>query len=131
MAGSDWRSPSRPSGVPGLDTVGGRECLHLVGEDQVGDVTLDDRVLAGKGHQLGMVASRAGQSGSKRATGPNAAGLVDLLERAGTEHLGVDLPGQRENGARSTLASQRPVSMFVAPGPAMVMHAAGLPLSLA
>ena len=34
-------------------------------------------------------------------------------------------------GARSTLASQSPVIRLVAPGPAIVRHAAGLPVSFA
>ena len=40
-------------------------------------------------------------------------------------------PVRARIGTRSTLASHRPVSRLVAPGPAMVKHAAGRPVSLA
>ena len=40
-------------------------------------------------------------------------------------------PVRATTGARSTLASQRPVSRFVAPGPAMERQAAGRPVTLA
>ena len=57
---------------------------------------------------------------------PKAVGEVDLLKGARAEHLRVDLAGQRQHRcARSTLASHRPVSRFVAPGPAIARQAAG------
>ena len=79
----------------GRVAVSGGECLHLVGEDQVRGALLEDRVLARKGHQLGVL------GGLEHRLGPPSdlserSREVHFLERPGSEHLGVDLPGQRQ-----------------------------------
>jgi hypothetical protein len=80
----------------GLCIHGRRQRLHLVGEDQVRDVAPQQRVLAREVHQLDRVGVvqhglAPGGDGAERAR------EVDLLERAGTEHLRVHLAGEREH----------------------------------
>jgi hypothetical protein len=67
-----------------------------VGEDQVRDVAPQQRVLAREVHQLdrvGVVQHRLAPARDRA----ERADQVDLLERAGAEHLGVDLAGEREH----------------------------------
>ena len=54
----------------------------------------------------------------------------ELLERAGSDDLGLHLAVRARIGTRSTLASQSPVIRLVAPGPAIVKQAAGRPVSV-
>ena len=61
---------SRPSGPRRVAVAGGKG-LHLVGEDQVRGALLEDRVLAGERHQLGVL------GGLEHRLGPAG----DLAER--------------------------------------------------
>ena len=62
----------RGRGGTAAGTLGGRVHLHLVGQHQVGDLALDERVLERERHQLGVV--RVGQHGLREpATSANAA----------------------------------------------------------
>ncbi len=73
------------------------QLLHLVGEDEVGDVALHDGVLHGQGGQLGGV-SGAAPSGSTRPPAENASASGDLLEGARARAPG-SAPGR--SGRRS------------------------------
>ena len=90
-SGQPPRGPSR------LAPLGGRHHLHLVGEDEVGHAPVQDRALARQVDQLGVL---AGVQNRLAPLGDLAEGglKVHLLEGPGPEHLGVDLPGQREDG---------------------------------
>ena len=83
-------------GAAGRQPLGRRQGLDLVGEDQVGDVAPQQRVLAGEIHQLdglGVVEHGLAEGGDR----PERPGQVDLLERARAEHLGVHLAGERQD----------------------------------
>jgi hypothetical protein len=72
-----------PVGPGSLGAVGGRECLHLVREDQVGGALLEDRVLARERHQLGVLGGLEHGLGPARHLAEGGA-EVDLLKRART-----------------------------------------------
>ncbi len=79
------RRRDRLLGQPALGCLrlglAGRQRLYLVGEDQVRDVALEQCVLAGERHQLGVLRveqHRLAPSGD----GAEGAGEVDLLKRA-------------------------------------------------
>ncbi len=63
------------------------------------------------------------------ATLPNAAWRSTSWKAPGPSTWVSTWPVSASTGARSTLASHRPVSRLVAPGPAIARHAAGLPVS--
>ena len=87
---------SRPSG-PDASLLAGGKGLHLVGEDQVRGALLEDRVLAGEGHQLGVLGGlehRLGPAGDLSERGME----IDFLECSRPEDLCVDLTGQRQHG---------------------------------
>ena len=64
------------------------------------------------------------------ATGANAAGRSTSWKAPGPRTWMSTWPVRASTGARSTLASHSPVMRLVAPGPAIVRHAAGRPVSL-
>ncbi len=93
------------------------------------DIILDQGGLAGERHQLGM---KRGMKNRLREPRDGLEGRreIDLLEGAGPQDLDVDLPGQRENRRTVDLGVPKPAMRLVAPGPAIVRHAAGRPVSL-
>ena len=92
--------PARPLGA-------GVEHLHFVGQDEMSDVTLDDGVLDRQRRQFGVVAF--GQHGLAE-TGDRLEGRfeVDVLERARSEHLGLDLSGQCDHRGAIDLGVPQP-----------------------
>ena len=81
--------------------------LHLVREDQVRHVALDDRGLARQIHQLDRIRVTQNSLAESRHRRIGA-GQVDLLERTGPKHLGVHLPGQRQNRRAVDLGVPKP-----------------------
>ena len=84
-----------PPGRAARRLVRGGDRLHVVGEDEVRDVALEDGVLAGEVHQLrvpgaGLHGLTPGRDRRERR------GEVDLLEGPRAEHLRLDLAGQRQ-----------------------------------
>ena len=106
---------SRPSG-PAAAAVAGGQRLHLVGEDQVRDVALQHRVLAGEVHQLDVLGVSS-TGWLQPATEPNAAERSTSWNAPGPSTCVSTWPVSASTGARSTFASHRPVSRLVAPGP--------------
>lgn len=87
--GTDVGRPDAPVGAAGA-LVSGVEGLHLVGEDQVGDVPVDHGRLDCQRRQLGMPAAR--QDGvAEPGDGGEGRCEIDLLERPGPRHLRGDL----------------------------------------
>ena len=128
-SGRTGRSPTAgPSGrAAGAST---RLDLHLVGQHQVGHAAAVDGVLDRQRGQLGVVDCRRARSWSRRrrrGTPPTGRGPGTRRGRAPST-----APARRSRppGRRSSLASYRPVSRLVEPGPAMAKHAAGRPVSL-
>ena len=106
---------SRPSG-PDASLLAGGKGLDLVGEDQVRGALLQDRVLAGERHQLGVLGGLEHRLGPPRDLAERG-GQVDLLERSGPSTCVSTCPVSASTGERSTFASHSPVSRLVAPGP--------------
>lgn len=96
-----------PVGPSSPRVFGRRECLHLVGEDQVRRALLEDRVLAGERHQLGVLGGLEDGLGPARDPAERGA-QVDLLKRARAEHLRVDLAGEREHGRAIDICVPQP-----------------------
>ena len=115
--GAISRGGMRPSGAPAVASGAGRT-LHLVGEDQVRDAALDDGVLEARSTSSAMLAVVAAPS-APGATPPNAAARSTSWKAPGPSTCVSTWPVSASAGARSTLASQRPVSRLVAPGPAI------------
>ncbi len=72
-----------------------RQRLHIIGEDQMGCIALDQRVLAGQGHQFGgfgRMQHRLAEACDRCECGCE----IDFLKRARSQHLHVDLAGECE-----------------------------------
>ena len=92
------RTRCRPTGPLGEPAAGvaGRERLHLVGEHEVRDAALHERVLAREAHQLGVVGVALHGLRVERDVGERG-GEVEVLERAAPAHLRRHLPRDREH----------------------------------
>ncbi len=60
---------------------------------------------------------------------PERRAEVDLLERTRSEHLGVDLTGQRQDRRAVDVGVPQAGEQLVAPGPAIEKQAAGRPVN--
>ena len=76
--------------------VAGRQHLHLVGQHEVRDAALHERVLAREAHQLAVVGVALHGLRVERDVGERG-GEVEILERAAPAHLRRHLARDREH----------------------------------
>ena len=89
-------SARRPLGEPDRARVAGRERLYLVGQHEVGDTALHERVLAREAHQLAVVGVALHRLRVERDVGERG-GEIEVLERAAPAHLRRNLARDREH----------------------------------
>ena len=123
-------SPIRPSGVPAwAPSAAGIVCTSS------GKTRCDTPGVSVACLTASPISSACGLLGNtvwlKAATEPNAPRRSTSWKLCTPSTLVATWPVSASTGARSTFASQRPVNRFVAPGPAIVKHAAGMPVSFA
>ena len=105
--------------------VEARELLHLVGKDRGGQRRGSQRRASRQGPPARSRSRARGRSGSARSRRRTRRQAGTSWNAPGPSTCVCTWPVSARIGARSTFASQRPVSRFVAPGPAIEKHAAG------
>ncbi len=94
--GRDREIGDAPTRATGPRAVGRGERLHLVGQHEVGDAALVERVLAREVHELDLVGVAVHRLGRDRDVGERG-GEIEVLERAPTAHLRRHLTRDREH----------------------------------
>ena len=120
---------TRPSGPPGTAPSGAGSVCTSSGKTRCATSRRNSAFLHAR-----FISSTASESRStdwlQAATESNAADRSTSWNAPGPSTWVFTWPVSASTGARSTFASHSPVSRFVAPGPAIVRHAAGRPVSL-
>ena len=103
-------------GASRLAALGRRQHLDLVGKNEVRYPPVQDRALARQVDQFGVLAGVKDRLAPLRDL-PERGLQVDFLERPRSEHLRVDLPGQRQHRRAVDVRVPEPGQKIRRPGP--------------